>query len=182
MALELNANRRIGLALLWLALLAVAGFWLSETLKVTGDLRKFMPAPRTPAQKLLIEELGEGPGSRLLLMALSNSDPVTLAEQSQQLQKALAAQPELFELVGNGGNAGLEAIPKRLLPYRYLLSDSSTRLRWMRPRWKRRCRRACRIWARRRQHGGAVAAARPHDGNPASGRNPAAGSDAADAQ
>ncbi|ATS49590.1 hypothetical protein XAP3CFBP6996_020565 [Xanthomonas citri pv. fuscans CFBP 6996] len=124
MALELNANRRIGLALLWLALLAVAGFWLSETLKVTGDLRKFMPAPRTPAQKLLIEELGEGPGSRLLLMALSNSNPVTLAEQSQQLHQALSAQPALFELVGNGGNAGLEAIPKRLLPYRYLLSDS----------------------------------------------------------
>ncbi|MFA4069040.1 hypothetical protein P2C71_09070 [Xanthomonas perforans] len=42
MALELNANRRIGLALFWLALLAVAGFWLSETLKVTGDLREFM--------------------------------------------------------------------------------------------------------------------------------------------
>ncbi|WP_017159415.1 MMPL family transporter [Xanthomonas phaseoli] len=124
MALELNANRRIGLALLWLALLAVAGFWLSETLKVTGDLRKFMPAPRTPAQKLLIEELGEGPGSRLLLMALSNNNPVTLAEQSQQLHQALSAQPELFELVSNGGNAGLEAIPKRLLPYRYLLSDS----------------------------------------------------------
>ncbi|CAD1797087.1 MMPL family transporter [Xanthomonas euroxanthea] len=124
MAFELNANRRIGLALLWLALLAVAGFWLSETLKVTGDLRKFMPAPRTPAQKLLIEELGEGPGSRLLLMALSNSDPATLAAQSQALQQALAAQPQLFELVGNGGTAGLDAIPERLLPYRYLLSDS----------------------------------------------------------
>ncbi|NIK45522.1 MMPL family transporter [Xanthomonas arboricola] len=124
MAFKLNANRRIGLALLWLALLAVAGFWLSETLKVTGDLRKFMPAPRTPAQKLLIEELGEGPGSRLLLMALSNSDPATLAAQSQALQQALAAQPELFELVGNGGTAGLDAIPERLLPYRYLLSDS----------------------------------------------------------
>ncbi|WP_349656305.1 hypothetical protein [Xanthomonas sp. 10-10] len=46
MPFELNANRRIGLALLWLALLVVAGFWLSETLKVTGDLRKFMPALR----------------------------------------------------------------------------------------------------------------------------------------
>ncbi|WP_372159272.1 MMPL family transporter [Xanthomonas arboricola pv. pruni] len=124
MAFKLNANRRIGLALLWLALLAVAGFWLSETLKVTGDLRKFMPTPRTPAQKLLIEELGEGPGSRLLLMALSNSDPATLATQSQALQQALAAQPQLFELVGNGGTAGLDAIPERLLPYRYLLSDS----------------------------------------------------------
>ncbi|KHM90198.1 membrane protein, partial [Xanthomonas vesicatoria] len=124
MSFELNANRRIGLALLWLAVLVVAGLWLSETLKVTGDLRKFMPAPRTPAQKLLIEELGEGPGSRLLLMALSNSDPATLAEQSQRLHHALAAQPALFELVGNGGTAGLEAIPERLLPYRYLLSDS----------------------------------------------------------
>ncbi|MCC8535596.1 MMPL family transporter [Xanthomonas axonopodis pv. poinsettiicola] len=130
MAFELTANRRIGLALLWLALLGLAGFWLSETLKVSGDLRKFMPAPRTPAQKLLIEELGEGPGSRLLLIALSNSDPVTLAERSQQLHNALSAQPDLFELVGNGGNAGLEAIPERLLPYRYLLSDSfdTTRL------------------------------------------------------
>ncbi len=124
MAFELNANRRIGLALLWLALLAVAGFWLSETLKVSGDLRKFMPAPRTPAQKLLIEELGEGPGSRLLLMSLSNSDPATLAAQSRALYRTLAAQPDLFELVGNGGSAGLEAIPQRLLPYRYLLSDS----------------------------------------------------------
>ena len=112
------------MALLWLALLAVAGFWLSETLKVSGDLRKFMPAPRTPAQKLLIEELGEGPGSRLLLMSLSNSDPATLAAQSRALYRTLAAQPDLFELVGNGGSAGLEAIPQRLLPYRYLLSDS----------------------------------------------------------
>ncbi|MCC4589323.1 MMPL family transporter [Xanthomonas sp. NCPPB 1067] len=105
-------------------MLGVAGLWLSDTLKVSGDLRKFMPAPRTPAQKLLIEELGEGPGSRLLLMALSGSDPATLAAQSQQLRQTLAAQPALFELVGNGGSAGLEAIPERLLPYRYLLSDS----------------------------------------------------------
>lgn len=124
MRFELTANRRIGLALLWLAVLGVAGLWLSDTLKVSGDLRKFMPAPRTPAQKLLIEELGEGPGSRLLLMALSGSDPATLAAQSQQLRQTLAAQPALFELVGNGGSAGLEAIPERLLPYRYLLSDS----------------------------------------------------------
>ncbi|KAB7770571.1 MMPL family transporter [Xanthomonas maliensis] len=127
MAFELTANRRIGLALLWLALLVAAGFWLSQALQVTGDLRKFMPAPRTPAQKLLIEELGEGPGSRLLLMSLSHADPATLAAQSQALRQALAAQPAVFELVGNGASAGLEAIPARLLPYRYLLSDSFDR-------------------------------------------------------
>ncbi len=37
--------------------------------ELTGDLRQFMPEAQTPAQKLLLEELGEGPGSRLLLMS-----------------------------------------------------------------------------------------------------------------
>lgn len=63
MAFELNANRRIGLALLWLALLAVAGFWLSETLKVSGDLRKFMPA-LSKLKALLLPDAGRAAGAR----------------------------------------------------------------------------------------------------------------------
>ncbi|MBB3815038.1 putative exporter [Xanthomonas arboricola] len=63
MAFELNANRRIGLALLWLALLAVTGFWLSETLKVTGDLRKFMPALST-LKALLLPDAARAAGAR----------------------------------------------------------------------------------------------------------------------
>jgi predicted exporter len=35
---------RIALALLWLALLAVAGWWIGGRLELSGDLRKFMPA------------------------------------------------------------------------------------------------------------------------------------------
>ncbi len=46
MALELNANRRIGLALFWLALLGWGGFGWAGTVKAPGDLRKFMPALR----------------------------------------------------------------------------------------------------------------------------------------
>jgi len=121
----MSAGRRIALALAWLALLALAGAWVGERLQVGGDLRKFMPAPRTPAQKLLIEELGEGPGSRLLLVALSGTDPATLARQSQALRARLAASP-LFALAENGGE-GPEAIPERLRPYRYLLSDTLDR-------------------------------------------------------
>jgi predicted exporter len=118
----MSAGRRLAFALAWLAVLLLAGAWIGQRLHVSGDLRKFMPAPRTPAQKLLIEEMGEGPGSRLLLVALSGADPATLAKQSQALRARLAGSPQ-FAVAENGG-AGLEAIPARLRPYRYLLSDT----------------------------------------------------------
>ncbi|HYM86437.1 MAG TPA: hypothetical protein VET30_06830 [Pseudoxanthomonas sp.] len=119
----LAPRSRIGLALLWLALLGLAGWAISQRLQLSGDLRKFMPAAETSAQKLLIDELGEGPGSRLLLMSIAGADDATLAAQSQALREALSAHPE-FALVANGGDASLDTIPERLRPYRYLLSDS----------------------------------------------------------
>lgn len=119
----LSARSRIALALLWLAVLALAAWAITQRLQLSGDLRKFMPAAETPAQKLLIDELGEGPGSRLLLMSISGADAPTLAAQSQALRSALAARPE-FALVANGGDASLDSIPERLRPYRYLLTDT----------------------------------------------------------
>ena len=119
----MSARLRIGLALLWLALLLLAGWWIGGRLQLTGDLRKFMPSPETPEQKLLIDELGEGPGSRLLLVALSGADAPVLAAQSKALRAALARDPQ-FVLAANGEDAGLDAIPERLRPYRYLLSPT----------------------------------------------------------
>ena len=100
----------------------MAGWAISQRLELSGDLRKFMPAPQTPAQKLLIDELGEGPGSRLLLLALSGADAKTLAAQSQALRAALSRDAR-FALVSNGDLAP-DAIPERLRPYRYLLSPT----------------------------------------------------------
>lgn len=111
------------LALLWLALLTVAGWWLGQRLVLSGDLRKFMPNAETPAQKLLIEELGEGPASRLLLMSIGGADAPVLAEQSQAMRLRLATLPQ-FSTVANGADIGLESIPVELRPYRYLLSPT----------------------------------------------------------
>jgi len=119
----MTSKLRISLALLWLALLLLTGWLIGSRVELTGDLRKFMPTAETPAQKLLIDELGEGPGSRLLLVALSHADAATLAEQSRALRDQLATQAQ-FKLVANGGETGLDAIPERLRPYRYLLSDT----------------------------------------------------------
>lgn len=119
----MTSRHRLGWALLWLAALLLAGWWLGERLPLSGDLRKFMPDAQTPAQKLLINELGEGPGSRLLLASIAGADAEALAAQSNALVDALAPQP-LVELVANGGDASLEAVSERLRPYRYLLSSS----------------------------------------------------------
>src|SRR5690606_33254612 len=119
----MSARTRLALALLWLALLLLAGWWLGRHLQLSGDLRRFMPDPETPAQKLLIDELGEGPGSRLLLVALSGEAPATLAQQSEALRERLAAGPA-FELVANSRETGLDAVPEDLRPYRYLLSGT----------------------------------------------------------
>lgn len=121
--MRLPGSARTGLALLWLALLLGLGAWLGNTLTLSGDLRKFMPEARTPAQKLLLDELGEGPGSRLLLLAISGSDPATLARQSQALRARLEADHATFAAVSNGGEPADAAIPPRWLPYRFVLSD-----------------------------------------------------------
>ncbi|MCD9030032.1 MMPL family transporter [Luteimonas sp. BDR2-5] len=114
---------RLALALAWLLLVLAAGWLAGRHLEFTGDLRRFLPDARTPEQKLLIDELGEGPGSRLLLLALSGDVPETLAAQSQALRAALVADPR-FDVVANGADAGLESFPPGLLPYRYLLSPT----------------------------------------------------------
>jgi predicted exporter len=119
----LTSPVRLSLALLWLASLLLGGWWLSRNLALSGDLRKFMPEARTPAQELLLDELGEGPGSRLLLVAISGADPQILAAQSQALHESLS-HDRRFAFVANGGEAGLDAIPERLRPYRYLLSPT----------------------------------------------------------
>src|SRR3546814_16003077 len=110
----MNAHPRIAFALLWLAALLLAGWWISAHLQLTGDLRKFMPAPETPEQKLPIDELGEGPGSRLLLVALSGSDAPTLAAPSNAL-RAASAGDEPLTLVATD-NTRLATIPPQPRP------------------------------------------------------------------
>lgn len=110
------------LGLLGCLLLLGALLWLLlARLQISGDLRLFMPAPRSDAQHLLINQLGEGPGARLLLLALHGEEPDQLAERSRALRDALS-DSEQFVWVSNG-DEGLDALPESLLDYRYLLSS-----------------------------------------------------------
>lgn len=114
---------RLALAIAWLLALLALGWVTAAKLEFSGDLRRFLPDARTPEQRLLMEELGDGPGSRLLMLAISGEAPEALAARSRDLHDALAGDPR-YTLVTNGGDAGLEAFPEDLLAYRYLLTSS----------------------------------------------------------
>lgn len=117
---EPSAPRRWLGTIAWLLVLAFAGAWVAANLRVSGDLRAFMPTPRDADQRLLLSLIGDGPGSRLLLVALSQGSPDDLAERSRELREALFDAPE-FAWIGNG-DEGLAQIPDELLDYRYLVS------------------------------------------------------------
>jgi predicted exporter len=108
--------------LLWLALLAGAGLVIHHSLRISGDLRLFMPTPRDAVGRLLLQEVSEGPASKLLLLSIQGAPPEALAATSQKLAAALRADPA-FGFVSDGEQR-LDMVPDALLPYRYLLSPT----------------------------------------------------------
>jgi predicted exporter len=109
----------------WLVLLGVWGWGLSQALRVSTDLALFMPGAQSDIQQLLLRQLREGPGSRLMLAAIENDSPQTLARISRELAGSLHAG-EQFLRVENGAAHELGALRQLLLDYRYLLSPLVT--------------------------------------------------------
>jgi predicted exporter len=118
----MTRGARVAIWFAWLVLIAAVGWGVARNLQISSDLRDFVPPARTVEQKLLLDEIGKGPGSRLLLLAISGAPQDRLAAFSRGLQDALSRDPA-FAQVANGGN-DLAEIASDLLPYRYLLSST----------------------------------------------------------
>ncbi|MEO8466761.1 MAG: hypothetical protein ABI640_15600 [Gammaproteobacteria bacterium] len=114
--------RALLLLVVWVAVLVGAGAFVDSHLRVASDLRLFLPAPATAAQRLLLDAIGEGPASRLLVITLEGAAPETLGEVSRTLNETLRGD-EHFRFITNG-DVALDQLPEDLLPYRYLLSGN----------------------------------------------------------
>lgn len=117
-----SAWKRAALVVAWLLVLAALAVFAWHSLRVTSDLRSFMPPPQTADQRLLMEQIGEGPGSRLLLLAIEGAPEAQLAELSRGLAAALADNTH-FEQIINGAFDPAQ-LDTSFLPYRYLLSPT----------------------------------------------------------
>ena len=108
--------------LLWLAWLAIAAWVLAVRTPVATDLTFFLPREAGLLDTILVQQMREGPASRLLLIALEGGDAATRVSASRRLTETLQASP-LFLSVSNGPDlrqlAGLE---QRLFSWRYALS------------------------------------------------------------
>ena len=106
----------------WIVLLAGLTWFVQRQLQIGTDLRLFLPSPTTPEQQLLLEEIGEGPASRVMVIALEGAAPEHLADSSRSLVERLQTS-RYFRLVSNG-EVSLDSVPEELLSYRYLLSPT----------------------------------------------------------
>src|SRR5665213_508662 len=99
----MKKNRASTLLLLatWLLVLVVVGTLAIRHLRISTDLRSFMPPPQTADQKLLMDQIGEGPGSRLLLIAIEGTSEADLADLSRALAARLRGDAH-FEQIING--------------------------------------------------------------------------------
>ena len=110
-------------AVAWLALLAAAAIYVLLETSVRNDMASFMPLAATPEQRLLLNELREGPVARMTLVTLAGASPERLADASKKLAQTLR-ESGLFVRVANGQQAFDEDELDRLREYRYLLSPS----------------------------------------------------------
>ena len=86
-------------------------------------MTSFMPRAATPVQRLLMNELREGPVARLTLITIGGAPRDRLAEQSKQLAARLRSSA-LFLRVANGEQLFDDSERERLFAYRYLLSPA----------------------------------------------------------
>ena len=117
-----NDARALAWLGLWLGLLAVLLAVVLHTIRLSADLRLFLPRPATTEQALVLEGIGEGPAARLLILALEGGEPLELARISHALSDSLRKAPE-FRFVVNGS----AEIPRWLVDNRYLLTTSFDR-------------------------------------------------------
>src|SRR5882757_8541100 len=114
--------RRWLVVIVWIVVLVVLGVFALRSLRIGTDLRSFMPPPETPDQKLLMDQIGEGPGTRLLLLSIEGAPTERLAALSRGLAEALRKDAHFGEIVNGAFDPA--ALDSKWLPYRYLLSPT----------------------------------------------------------
>jgi predicted exporter len=117
-------RRRASVIAIWLACAALASIIVVRARYIT-DLSAFLPARPTPMQQLLVDQLRDGPASRLILVAIEQGDAAARTRVSMAMAARLRRDPQ-FSSVNNGEPVTAERDREFLFQHRYLLSDAVT--------------------------------------------------------
>jgi predicted exporter len=114
--------RRARIIAPWLLSIAAA-LWIVAHARYITDLSAFLPAKPTALQRLLVDQLRDGPASRLILIALEEGDPKARARVSTAMAKLLRSDAR-FSSVDSGEPFSAERDRDFLFQHRYLLSNA----------------------------------------------------------
>ncbi len=114
--------------LTWTIALVVACGWLFSggSDRLRSDLSLFLPGGHNLEQQLLLDQLREGPASRLILLGIEGGDGAGRSRVSRLLSQQLSANG-LFTQINNGDHSLQPDRWLTLFAYRYLLSPRVNR-------------------------------------------------------
>jgi predicted exporter len=114
--------RHVWRPLLALLLLVGAGALAVTHLDLDYRLDAFLPAPQTPQQEIVVDQLAGGSAGRIILAAVDGTDPVALADTSRALAEAWR-DLEGVERIDNGGWQADPALVGKVMQARFVLTD-----------------------------------------------------------
>jgi predicted exporter len=110
-------------SLLWVGVAVLAVVILVSRLQLSFDLSAFFPQQTTLAHGVLIEQLRNGPGSRLIVIGINGSDPQQLAEVSDQMKQRLTSDPAFVAVLNGEFDEDATQAPEPVSSYYLLLRD-----------------------------------------------------------
>jgi predicted exporter len=113
---------------LWMSAMVLAAIVVARA-HYTADLSGFLPRAPSARQRMLVDQLRDGPASRLLLIGIEGGDAAARAQLSIAMARQLRADAA-FASVDNGESVNQERDREFLFEHRYLLSEAVTAQRF----------------------------------------------------
>ena len=126
--MKAGSPARVPLLAVWIVGVAFAAIVVARATYVS-DLSAFLPAHPTAMQRLLVDQLREGPASRLILCAIDGGTAPDRAATTAQMAAKLRGDPA-FAAIDDGDARTAEADQRFLFAHRYEISATVTQERF----------------------------------------------------